>query len=259
MKKYEKRVEEYKTFIQTQYIRESAVEDVIRKCEIIMKCDESIFSNEGKISFFEFLYEQSKFIQKRWWILQGGIVLLSWILLEDFESREIALRMLPIIAVMFSILIIPEIWKNKRFSAVEIEKAAFYSLRQICAARLLLFAIIDIAMMTIFFVFAFSTLRSDVYKLIINFLIPFNVSCCISFRLLYSKWLDMEYVAVVLNIVCAIVWSIVVRNDFIYKRMAMSVWIGVLVLSFGYLIYCVKKSQYYCGLTWEERTNGITV
>ena len=75
----------------------------------------------------------------------------------------------------------------------------------------------------------------------------------------YSKWLDMEYVAVVLDIVFAIVWSIVVRNDFIYKRMAMSVWIGVLVLSFGYLIYCVKKSQYYCGLTWEERTNGITV
>ena len=60
-------------------------------------------------------------------------------------------RTLGTMSVMFSVMIIPEIWKNRSFSAVEIEKTAFYSLRQICAARILLFAVVDLLMTTFFF------------------------------------------------------------------------------------------------------------
>jgi hypothetical protein len=100
-------------------------------------------------------------------------------------------------ATIFAVLIIPEMWKNRRFSTVEIEKTTFYSLRQIMAARMLLFGIVDVAMMTIFLGIVSNTIQIEVYKIIIDFLIPFNVSCCICFRLLYSKRHDhdMEYLA----------------------------------------------------------------
>lgn len=188
-------------------------------------------------------------------------MLLIWILLSDFESRENVLRMLPSMATIFAVLIIPEMWKNRRFSTVEIEKTTFYSLRQIMAARMLLFGIVDVAMMTIFLGIVSNTIQIEVYKIIIDFLIPFNVSCCICFRLLYSKRHDhdMEYLAFFLNLICTVAWSAIAGTDFIYRQMAMPLWIGILVLSFGYLIYCVQKLQRHYELIVEEQENGIPI
>jgi hypothetical protein len=122
VKKYKKKIKEYRKLVENRYVKDTAVEDTIKKCEtVIGQVNEKIFG-EGKLSSFEFLYGQSKFIQKRWWVLQGAVLLLIWILLSDFESRENVLRMLPSMATIFAVLIIPEMWKNRRFSTVEIEK-----------------------------------------------------------------------------------------------------------------------------------------
>ena len=261
MKKYMKKIKDYRELVENRYVKDTAVEDTIKKCEtVIGQVNEEIFG-EGKLSSFEFLYGQSKFIQKRWWVLQGAVLFLIWILLSDFESRENVLRMLPSMATIFAVLIIPEMWKNRRFSTVEIEKTTFYSLRQIMAARMLLFGIVDVAMMTIFLGIVSNTIQIEVYKIIIDFLIPFNVSCCICFRLLYSKRHDhdMEYVAFFLNLICTVAWSAIAGTDFIYRQMAMPLWIGILALSLGYLIYCVQKLQRHYELIVEEQENGITI
>lgn len=100
-------------------------------------------------------------------------------------------------SVLFSILIIPEIWKNRRFSAFEIEKASYYSLRQICAARLLLFAIVDMMMVTVFFILVFATMQIPLSSIATNFLIPFNISSGVCFHLLCKKgliWNMFQYV-----------------------------------------------------------------
>ena len=60
-------------------------------------------------------------------------------------------RILGILSIVFADLIIPEIWKNQRYSVMEVEGAAFYTLRQICAARILMFAAVDLLMVTVFF------------------------------------------------------------------------------------------------------------
>lgn len=261
MKKYKKKIKAYRNLIEIRYVKDTAMEDTIRKCEtVIGQVNEGAFGKR-KLSCFEFLYGQSKFIQKRWWVLQGGVLLLIWMLLSDFEIRENVLRILPSMATIFAVLIIPEMWKNRRFSAVEIEKTTFYSLRQILAARMLLFGIVDVAMMTIFFGIVSNTIQIEAYKIIINFLIPFNVSCCICFRLLYSKRHDyeMEYVAFFLNLICTVTWTAIAGTDFIYQKIAMPLWIGMIVLSFGYLIYCVQKLQHHYEWIVEEQKNGITI
>lgn len=254
MKQYQRKIEEYKSLIQKEYIRETAVHTVKEQCSDILNRQDN-----RRASYFEFLFEQFKFIKKRWWILQGGILVLLWILLVDSDGGANTERTLGTMSVMFSVMIIPEIWKNRSFSAVEIEKTAFYSLRQICAARILLFAVVDLLMTTFFFGVSVYTLQISAYRLIIDFLVPFNVSCCICFRLLYSKWNDMEYIAVFLCIACILIWTLIVSTDSIYQRISMPIWGSLLIISFGYLIFCVHKSQCNCEINWEVKSSGTAI
>ena len=254
MKRNQRKIDKYKDLIKKEYVRESAVHAVMEQCaDIISQQDNKM------ASYFEFLLEQFKFIKKRWWILQGGTLLLLWSMLADMDGENDIVRVLGAVSVIFSTMIMPEIWKNRRFSAVEIEKTAFYSLRQICSARTLLFAMVDLVMLTIFFGISACTLQIPLCRIIIDFLIPFNVSCCICFRLLYSKWNDMEYIAVFLSIVCIFIWSFIVSSDFIYQKISMPLWIGLLIISCIYLVYCIHKSHYDCEIYWEEIANGITI
>ncbi len=252
MKAYQKRINDYKELIRKEYVRDAAVQKVVEHCSGLIAAKEDI-----RISYFEFLYEQSRFIKKKWWGLQGIVLLLLWFLLKDYDSAADMGRAMGILATVFVDLLIPEIWKNRKYSAMEIEGAAFYSLRQICAARILLFAVADMVMVTVFFMVSLNTVQISAYWLIIDFLIPFNVSGCICFGLLCSRKGEMEYTALLASGIWMVVWSAVVMRDEIYQSIAKPVWIGLLIVSFGYFVYCVKKSQSSCEYGWEEYVDGI--
>jgi len=64
MKQYQRKIEEYKSLIQKEYIRETAVDTVKERCSDIMNRQDN-----RRASYFEFLFEQFKFIKKRWWVL----------------------------------------------------------------------------------------------------------------------------------------------------------------------------------------------
>ena len=169
-------------------------------------------------------------------------------------------RTLGTMSVMFSVMIIPEIWKNRSFSAVEIEKnSILFTAPDLCCK--------DIAVCSggftydyrFFFGVSVYTLQISAYRLIIDFLVPFNVSCCICFRLLYSKWNDMEYIAVFLCIACILIWTLIVSTDSIYQRISMPIWGSLLIISFGYLIFCVHKSQCNCEINWEVKSSGTAI
>lgn len=252
MKQYKKRIDDYKKLIQKQYIREASVQNLTVQCKNVIHDQE-----DRTISYFEFLYEQSKFIKKRWWVMQAGVLAMLCYILQEYGGTERMERMVGISAALFAILLIPEIWKNHRFSAMEIEGACFYSLRQICAAKILLFAIADLVMITVFFTATFYTAQVSVYEMAVNFLIPFNISSCFCFRLLCSRKQDMEYIAVLGCGIWAVIWMAVVSQDSLYSIAAKPIWTGMLLLSFLYLVFCIKKSQYYCEKIWEENIDGI--
>lgn len=93
------------------------------------------------LSYMEFLYDQMQFIQKRWWILQGCLLAVLWIFLNDAADIYEMQRLMGAGACLFAIFLVPEIWKNRRNQAMEIEGAAYYSLRQVCMVRILLFGL----------------------------------------------------------------------------------------------------------------------
>ena len=160
---------------------------------------------------------------------------------------------------MFSVMIVPEIWKNRRFSAVEIEKnGILFTAPDLCCK--------DIAICSSgsgydysFFSISVYTLQISAYRIIIDFLVPLNVSCCICFRLLYSKWNDMEHIAVFLSISCILIWTLIVSTDSIYQKISVPIWVGLLIISFGYLIFCVHKSQCNCEINWEVKSSGTAI
>ncbi len=246
MAQYQKKIKQYKKLIQNHYVRETSVQRVVDRCEAVMAG-----RRDSRISYFEFIYEQARYIEKKWWALQGVTLLFLWYLLWENGMEGNVERIIGNLAAIFTILIIPEIWKNRRYSSIAVEKAAYYSLRDICAARILLFAAVDIVMVSVFFVFTLYTVQIAAYRLAVDFLIPFLVSCCICFRLLCNRSKGMEYASVALCVVWNVVWLTVVANDVVYGKVAEPVWIGLILLSFGYLILCIRKSLLDCETVWE--------
>ncbi len=69
----------------------------------------------------------------------------------------------------------------------------------------------------------------------------------------------MEYIAVLLSMLCVILWTVIVTNDFIYRNISMPVWAALILVSFVYLVYCIRKSQCNCETVWEGKANETAV
>lgn len=191
---------------------------------------------------FEFLMEQSRYIRKRWWLLQGLLLAcLGWMLIRT-NSGFYAARSMGIAGSAFAVLILPELWKNRSCGATEVEGAAYYSLRQIYAARLTLFAMADILLITAFSGLAVTAGGVSVMDLATQFLLPFNVTCCICFQTLYSRRMQSEIFSVFLCGCWIAVWVEIVLGK-LYDRITLPVWCGLLALSAAYLVFCVACGQ----------------
>ena len=257
MKNYKKQIQEYKDMIEEKYVRAEAEDRTIKVCQNILK-ESVLLKQSHRTSYFEFLYEQTKFIKKRWWILQGSVLLYLWIWLRDYTlDIKDMMRIMGIFATIFVVLIVPEIWKNRRNGAIEIEQASYYTLRQICTARMLMFGAVDLVIVMGFFVITCKTTILSLNDLVINFLLPVNVSCCICFRLLYSRWEKSEYIAVLSCLVWVGVWMMIIANDAIYQKIATPVWVAMLLLTFAYFVFCVQRSLIFDENILEDCTYGI--
>lgn len=199
--------------------------------------------SEKTISHMEFLYQQSRYIKKRWWMLQGLLLIfLCWFLhftVSDFLIR----RTLGTVASLFVILILPELWKNHSNNAMEVECTTLYSLRQIYAARLTLFAGVDILLLTLFFVSTSFVARLTLLEMLIQFLLPFNVTCCICFRCLYSKIINTEALSILLCVFWIGLWTLIILNDAVYYKISVPMWAGLLAASFLYMGYTLCRGQ----------------
>ena len=191
------------------------------------------------LSRMAFLYQQSRYIQKRWWLIQAFLLAAAWLILSESESTADIRRSLGITAPLFVILILPELWKNRNARAMEIECTTFYSLRQIYSARLFLFAGVDLTLLTVFFFGVSFMVKMTVWELLVQFLLPFNVTCCICFRCLYSRYAGSEVFSLLLCSVWTALWYGIVRNEAFYQAISIPLWAGLLTASLLYMGYAL--------------------
>lgn len=203
----------------------------------------------------EFFFQQAAYIKKRWWVLQFLILAGLWLVLYASGGSVYAQREMGMLASLFVILVIPELWKNRSSGSLEVEGTAYYSLRQIYAARLLLFAAVDILFLSVFCVMVSVTLQVTLRELIMQFFLPMNITCCICFRTLGSKRFGTEAYAVMFCLVWAAIWALLILKRGIYDRIAGPVWAVVVAVSFVYLCVSVYRFLTRCGSDWEVDLN----
>lgn len=202
----------------------------------------------------EFLFLQGRYIRKHWWLLQGAILAALWLLLELTRSSYYMQSYMGIAASLFGILVLPELWKSRSVGVMEIEGAAYYSLRQIYAARIFLFALVDFALLCGFSLGTLLSGATGPEEIVVQFLLPYVVTCCICFKTLYSPRIESGTLALILCIVWTLVWILVVSDERIYRAASLPAWLAMLAAAAAYLGYCIWRGQRNCGNLLEVKS-----
>lgn len=142
---------------------------------------------------------------------------------------------------------------------MEIEASSYYSLRQIYAARMLLFGIVDTLLITVFCQVAAWGLGFKFTELLIQFLFPMSVTACICFTTLCSKHSLNEAAAIVLCIIWSTAWLLIVLNEKVYSIITLPIWMILLGLAIFYLSFAVYKTINSCDKYWEVTFDGIEI
>lgn len=210
---------------------------------------------EQQLSRWEFLWIQMKFIRKKWWALQALLLAGFWCVLQfnaGAEDSEVQRQILGIAATLFTILIIPEFWKNRSSRSMEIEEASFFSLRQVYAARMVLFAMADVLFISLFLGAASMSAEISFLEGLVQFLLPVSITACICFRILCSKRAFGEGAAMVFCLLWNGVWSAIILNQTVYQAIRVPVWMGLLGVSVFYLFLCARRLLSLENNNWEE-------
>ena len=124
---------------------------------------------------------------------------------------------------------------------------------------MLLFGVVDFYIIMIFLIATYMTTGFAIQDIVVNYILPVNVSSCICFRTLYSKWEKSEYLAMLLCLVWIGVWMMIVSNDFLYKKIAMPVWGMMILLTFAYCAFCVKRSLQFYEKMFERCADEVRI
>lgn len=227
----------------------------------VKKSLDAFYAAEQKrmLSYHEFLWAQLKVIQKRWWIFQFLLLLCLWVILRSVEENFYIQRSLGVIASLFVILVIPEFWKNRSNQCMEIEAVSYFSLKQVYAARTLLFGIVDTLLLTLFCGAATIGLHFELIQLMVQFLFPLSVTACICFGMLCSKYSFSEVSAIALCVLWSAVWLFIILNENIYAKVAVPIWMLLIGLAIIYVSLAIHRLLRNCNKYWEVSHNGSEI
>ena len=213
--------------------------------EAIAVSKQAFWQGEGNrpVSRLEFLFQQSRYVKKSWWLLQGILLAAVCLALRGLETDYAIRRCLGLAGPLLAVLVLPELWKNRSANATEVESTTLYTLRSIYAARLTLFAGVDLLLLSLFFAGASVLTRVTVWELLIQFLLPFNITCIICLVTLYSPRIQSETVSLVLCLLWAGVWLFVMETGTIYNAISAPLWVLALAGSFCGLGDTILRGQ----------------
>ena len=250
----EKKLKDYKETVKI-VPNEQNIEKTIKK-SIDVFCS---MEQERSLTYSEFLWIQLRMIRKRWWFFQLLLLSALWTVLLLLQGEQRTQRLMGVVASLFTILVIPELWKSQTYQSMEIESTSYFSLRQIYSSRLLLFGIVDIILVTFFCGLSFIVLHVTLSQILVQFIFPMVVTTCICFGILCSKYPFSEMIAVIMCIVWSTVWLLIVLNTRIYEVITFPLWLTFLGISLVFLVFTIYRTLYSCNKYWEVSFNGIDI
>lgn len=246
----EGKLKEYKESIKIIPNEQKMAETVRKSIEVYCFAEQ-----ERILTYWEFLWVQLRLIRKRWWLLQILLLILLWAVLPSAQVGQFEQRILGVAASLFIILIIPELWKNQTYQSMEIEATSYYSLRQIYAARMLMFGIVDTVLITAFCISTAFTLDILFSQLFMQFIFPMTVTAAVCFGILCSKCPFGETTAIMMCIAWSAIWLVVILNERIYTAITIPLWLVFIGIAFAFLAYAIYRTLNCCNYYWEEKLN----
>lgn len=225
--------------------REEKIETTIRRA--MQELESSQLAQP--LDIWEFLYLQSRFIKKHWWLMQAVLLSVLYWYVQRQGAVQMTRQVLGIGAPLFVILVIPELWKNRSSNALDIEATTMYTLQQVYSARLVLFAGVDLLFLSLFFLGTTASKSLSLWELVTQFLVPMNVTCCICLTCLYCPRVGNQSFSLAACLLFAMIWRDIVENEQIYDAITGPVWAALLVLSLVYMGYCTFRGQ----RNWRKR------
>lgn len=224
-----------------------------RLTEAAMAARKAFCANEarGELTRMEFLWRQCRYIRKRWWALQAAVLLGLWVLLALAGTDYAVRRSMGAAAPLFAVLILPELGRSRRAGTAETECTARYSLRQVYAARLTLYAMADLSLLGLFTAAA-HTAALPIQEFAVQFFLPFNVTCGICFWTMYGRRPQTELLAGLLCMFWAAAWLALATQEKVYDAVAGPIWYLLSALSALFLICGIYRGQKTCDEMWEE-------
>lgn len=246
-KTIEKSMKAYRKNIKTDLCEEKILETINKSKEIFYATEQERVSG-----YWEFLLNQAGFIRKRWWFLQILVLSATGFLMQSLKEDFYIQRSMGIAGVLFIIMVIPELWKNQSYGCTEIEASSYYSLRQIYSARILLFGIVDILLLTVFCLLLHGRYYFTLACIISQFIFPMAVTACICYGLLCNKYFTNETVPVLSCFVWSAAWWLITVNGKIYTAITLPVWAALTGAAFLFLVFAIYKIINGCDKRWEE-------
>ena len=232
--------------------REERVEETIQKSgEIFLEREQ-----ERMLNYAEFLKIQFAVLRKRWWLYQCLLLTASGLVLGYMQEEYFIRRSVGVAGGLFVVLIIPEMWKNRTYCSMEVETAAYYSLRQIYAARMLLFGTADVCFAAAFCVSLRGRLHFTMADLLVQFLFPVVVTACICFGILCNKYAVSEMASVGVCLVWSGVWWLITMNERIYRAALLPVWVCLFSAALLLLAAVSYRAVVNCGKCLETGVSG---
>lgn len=232
-----KEMREYARGIQSIDIDEAVFKAAVERSK------EGLLENDAGqyLTWPEFIYEQIYYINKSWWLLQAAVLVLLWVLLKTAVSETYIERCMGILAPMFIILVLPELWKNVSNCALEIEGAALFSLQKVMTARMILFGMIDLILLTVFVTAGITFTSITILEMLVHFLLPMFVTTCICLRMFSGRYWKGILPSIAASLLWLTLWILVVLRDDVYSKVSVPVWIILLMVSIAYICYCVHR------------------
>lgn len=237
--------------------RIEVVADEMEIQAVIQKSKTTFLNHESTqiLSYREFIWDQFRMIRKRWWIIQFAVLCMAWFFLSTEHEAFYVRRGMGVLAALFTVLLIPELWRNLSNRCMEIEIASYYSLHQIYAARILLFGTIDVLFLTIFTGGAYYILNIAIADLITQFLLPMVVTTCICLLILGKQRCNGR-VAIGFCALWSGVWWIITARDQLYSTIVLPIWLVVFALACIFLAFAVYRLLRNCDKYMEVDIGG---
>lgn len=198
---------------------------------------------EKETGMLAFIFGQMRFISKGTWAVKAFVFLGMFFSLYVIrpEGGKSAEQMMAVASSLLVLTAMPEIWKNIRYRAVDVESCTRFGLKKAYLARFLLLGMTDLCMATFFVLCANRWISSSFYQIAVWLLVPYNSMLMICLSIMAFGKRGSESMAEAGGALWMAVVFWLTGYWHIYEKVQLFMWGILLAASYVYLIFVIGR------------------